>query len=86
MPTISPLWLEQPADWGRFPDSMRSTEAAREIVGIVPLLAQRRPVGVLSVSFPQRRRLDLEQRRFVEAVGRRAAQALDNVRRAATSA
>jgi serine phosphatase RsbU (regulator of sigma subunit)/anti-sigma regulatory factor (Ser/Thr protein kinase) len=47
---------------------------------VTPMLADERPIGAVYITFDRQRAVDADERRFVETIGRQAAQPFDRVR------
>jgi GAF domain-containing protein/anti-sigma regulatory factor (Ser/Thr protein kinase) len=76
----APVWVDRPGDWARYPDVDAALAAGGITLGAVPMMVDEGPIGAVYVTFHRPRRVDSEQRRFVETIGRQAAQPFDRVR------
>jgi GAF domain-containing protein/anti-sigma regulatory factor (Ser/Thr protein kinase) len=72
-----PIWIERDDDWAGFDDTESWLAAGVAGLGAVPLIADRRLVGVLVVGFGAQGTFEDELRTTVETVAGRAAQALE---------
>ena len=71
------IWLEGEDEWDAFPDAGSWRAAGMGHVGALPLVADRRLLGVLVVGFAPDDGVDESTRKLVESVARQAAQPLE---------
>jgi GAF domain-containing protein/anti-sigma regulatory factor (Ser/Thr protein kinase) len=71
------VWIDTEDQWGSYDDADSWHAAGIRRLGAVPLVADRRLVGVLAVGFEPEGEVDDDLRVSIEAVGSRAAQALE---------
>ncbi len=71
------IWLESSDDWEAFPDAGSWRTGGLRQVGALPLVADRRLLGVLVVGFAHEDAVDESTRKLVESVARQAAQPLE---------
>lgn len=80
--TSEAVWIESRASYAeRFPDS-RAVELMSEeqAIACLPLVAERRVIGGLTLTFPNARGIDLAERAYLLAIARQCAQALERAR------
>jgi signal transduction histidine kinase len=80
--TGQPLFLESALDWEHhFPElATLASHAGHMANAVVPLLAERKPVGALGIAFSHPRCFDDEERALAETMGKQCALALERAR------
>ncbi len=73
----SPVWIDAAETWASYEDADRWREAGLHGLGAVPLIVERRLVGVLVVGFRSPAEIDESMREAVELVAGRAAPTLE---------
>jgi GAF domain-containing protein/anti-sigma regulatory factor (Ser/Thr protein kinase) len=71
------VWVETEADWEAFAGAASWLAAGLRSVGTVPLVVDRRLLGVLFVAFRTERSISQDERQLVASVGGQAAQPLE---------
>lgn len=77
-----PILIESPAEvaeaWPQFSDAL--TALRYQAVALLPLMVVDRPIGTISFGFAAPRTFDVEDRRFLDALARQCAVALERAR------
>jgi PAS domain S-box-containing protein len=77
--TREPLWLSDRREWERYPESIGEL-ASLQAIAVLPVATASRFFGLLAVVFDREREFLQEERNFLLAIARQAAQALDRAR------